>query len=430
MRPPVPWLGAAVLLWVVAVVRTTGQAPAVPASPADAVSALAQRLARGETSIGFDGPGGYLRSLLRELNIPEDSQLLVFSKTSLDAQFVTPRTPRAIYFNDSVSVALTPGAPEIEFAAVGPRAGLSFYTLDVREAAKPEVKQRGDCGGCHQGVTTPNVLSLVMMSLPTRPDGTTFDFLPFEYVDQRTPFEFRWGGWYVTGTHGAQRHRGNAFTVDPVAALEDRPPLPGTQNLTTLEGRLDASHYLTPTSDIVALMTFEHQARVTNTMLASIRAARTLASQPAEPPRNGLPRPVPAMTPAAVMAKAVDELVNAMMSIDAQELREPVQGVSTFARTFPDAGRRDRQGRSLRDFDLTRRVFRYPVSYMIDSALFDGLPEVVKDAVYRRIYDLLTVPDPPPALARVPEADRRAALEIIREIKPALPDYWLTPAAR
>ena len=28
-------------------------------------------------------------------------------------------------------------------------------------------------------------------------------------VNHRTPFEDRWGGWYVTGTHGKQTHRGN-----------------------------------------------------------------------------------------------------------------------------------------------------------------------------------------------------------------------------
>ncbi|MEQ1760619.1 MAG: hypothetical protein ABL986_20100 [Vicinamibacterales bacterium] len=418
-------LAAAALVWLT-VVATAAQSP-VASPPADVVARLAQRLQAGETTLLFDGPTGYLRSVLGQLGINEDSQMLVFSKTSLDAPYVSPRTPRAIYFNDTAVVALTAGAPEIEFAAVGPRAGLSFYSLDVREAAQPRVEQRGDCGGCHQGVTTPNVLSLVMMSLPTRPDGSTFDTLPFEYVDQRTPFDLRWGGWYVTGTHGAQRHRGNAFTVDAAAALAGTSPVaPNSQNQTTIDGRFDRSRYLAGTSDIVALMTFEHQARVTNTMLASIRAARTLAAPLAagsRPPTN------PASAPAAVLARAIDELVAAVLSTDAESLREPVQGVSTFARTFPAAGPRDGQGRSLRDFDLTRRVFRYPVSYMIYSELFDGLPDVVREAVYRRVYDQLTAVAPSPGLARVSAPDRLAALEIIRETKPGLPSYWMASGA-
>ena len=110
-------------------------------------------------------------------------------------------------------------------------------------------------------------------------------------------------------------------------------------------------------------------------------------------------------------------------------LPSAVQGSSSFAQDFSSKLPRDRTGRSLRDFDLTRRVFRYPVSYMIYSELFDGLPDVVREAVYRRVYDQLTAVGPLPGLARVPASDCLAALEIIRETKAGLPSYWMASGA-
>lgn len=386
------------------------------AVPRDPVEALMRRLEAGSASLQYDASTSYLRSLLRELGVSEDSQMLVFSKTSLDAPYVSPQTPRAIYFNAEVAVALTPGAPEIELTAVGARAGLSFYTIDVRETAMPRLQARGDCGGCHQGVSTPNVLSLVMMSLPTKPDGSTFDTLPFEYVDQRTPFERRWGGWYVTGTHGSQPHRGNAVIADVVRALDaNAPSLPGTQNVTTLADRFETSRYLTGTSDIVALMTFEHQAHVTNAMLSAIRASRIVDNPSTATLRN--------TTPQEVLSRAIDQLVNAMLFADVDDLRAPVKGVSTFAATFMALGPKDADGRSLRDLDLERRVLRHPVSYMIYSGLFDGLPEMVKAPLLQRLHDGLTGGTAAP-FARYSEAERRTAFAIIQATKAGLPDYW------
>jgi hypothetical protein len=120
----------------------------------------------------------------------------------------------------------------------------------------------------------------------------------------------------------------------------------------------------------------------------------------------------------------IEEMVEYMLFADERLLEEPVAGVSTFTKTFPERGPRDHQGRSLRDFDLQKRLFRYPLSYMIYSKAFDAMPDFVRERVYRRLYDVLSGKDQTPMYARLTREDRKAVLEIVRETKKGLPDYW------
>ena len=105
-------------------------------------------------------------------------------------------------------------------------------------------------------------------------------------------------------------------------------------------------------------------------------------------------------------------------------LRAPVEGLSTFAATFPQRGPRDKRGRSLRDFDLDTRLFKYPLSYMIYSAEFDAIAAPLRMQIYQRLYDVLTGKDKSPVFARLSAGDRRAVLEIVRDTKPGLPRFW------
>jgi hypothetical protein len=241
-------------------------------------------------------------------------------------------------------------------------------------------------------------------------------------TDHRTPFNQRWGGWYVTGTHGAQTHFGNnRALVDPVrpgpASLE------GTQNVTDLSRWFDTSRYLVPTSDLVALLVLEHQTRMTN-LLIRIGWDGRIAQH------DGL-----LVTQGAQLNAEIDELVGYMLFGGEAPLLEPVAGVSAFSKTFPQRGPRDKQGRSLRDFDLKTRLFRYPLSYMIYSAAFDGLPGLVRDRIYQRLYAILTGQDASASvgglsLKNLSAEDRRAILEIVRETKPNLPAYWTASGAK
>jgi hypothetical protein len=122
----------------------------------------------------------------------------------------------------------------------------------------------------------------------------------------------------------------------------------------------------------------------------------------------------------------IEETVGYMLFVDEEPLTEPVKGVSTFTKTFAERGPRDPKGRSLRDFDLQKRLFRYPLSYLIYSAAFDGMPDVVRERIYRRLYDILTNQDKSKTFAGISPTDRQAVLEIVRATKPNLPKYWLS----
>ena len=172
------------------------------------------------------------------------------------------------------------------------------------------------------------------------------------------------------------------------------------------------SKYLTGSSDIVALMTLEHQVGVTNRLNATIFQYNRLR-------RDGFTD-----SEWTHLDGEIDDLVGYMLFVDEAPLNGPVKGVSPFTQTFPRRGPRDKDGRSLRDFDLQKRIFRYPLSYMVYSSLFDGLPEQVRERVYRRLYDVLTGTVKSPKYGGLSAGDREAVLEILIDTKPNLPTYW------
>ena len=379
--------------------------------PDDPVSRLAQRLELGTDTLVFRPDGtGYLASVLQQLRVNTDSQGLVFSKTSSQAAKISPRNPRAIYFADDVAVGFVRGGEVLELAARDPRQGISFYTLDNQSPVRPVLTRRDTCLRCHDGPATGGVPGMFVSSVFPSASGTP-EPTGAIVTDHRTPFGDRWGGWYVNGRHGESRHRGNAVAPNP--AQPDVLETVGTQNLRSLSGRVDVNGYLTPVSDIVALLTFEHQTQMTNLITRLGWEARIAQYA------SG----TTALSPSLVAT--VEALVAYMLFADEPPLREPVEGVSSFTRTFGERGPRDRRGRSLREFDLRTRLFRYPLSYMVYDAAFDALPGPVLDHVYRRLFDVLTgKEDHPHPLARLTRADRRAILEILKDTKPALPEYW------
>jgi hypothetical protein len=255
---------------------------------------------------------------------------------------------------------------------------------------------------------------LVVSSVYPSADGTPFvTGTFFEGIDHRTPLENRWGGWYVSGTHGSVRHLGNAIAPDPDHPFDLEPQ--ATQNVTSLASKFDSTKYPTPTSDIVALMTIEHQARMTNLITSiSQQFRRALNIGTMESLKSSLDR-------------AVEQMVEYMLFVDEAPLRDPVKGVSSFSQTFPEQGPRDKRGRSLRDFELRTRLFRYPLSYMIYSDIFDAMPAAARDRVYRRVHDVLTGKEQNPKFAHLSDDDRLAILEILIHTKPNLPDYWILP---
>ncbi|MEO8052264.1 MAG: hypothetical protein ABI833_17785 [Acidobacteriota bacterium] len=114
----------------------------------------------------------------------------------------------------------------------------------------------------------------------------------------------------------------------------------------------------------------------------------------------------------------VDQIVTYMLFAEEAKIRDPITGNSTFTKTFPQRGPRDKKGRSLRDFDLKTRLFRYPLSYMIYSEAFDSMPDLVREPVYQRLYDVLTGKDTSPKFARLSPEDRRNVREILLVSRP------------
>jgi hypothetical protein len=382
----------------------------------DAVAHLTRDLDNGKAKLEYANDGtGYLRSLLKNFDINIDSQVLVFSKTSFQNPKIGPRTPRAIFFNDRVAVGSVQNSDILEVAALDPKQGVTFYSFDSKKGEKPVFSQRSDCLQCHQGLATIGIPGIMVTSVYPSGDGTPAFRGAAMISDHRTPLNQRWGGWYVTGFTGSERHMGNAVAHDTAHPREL--DMENTQNLETLGHRIDSSSYLEPTSDVVALMTLEHQTRMTNLMIRTAWDARVELLR-------GKGKLDTAGT--AKVDGDVETLVKYMTFADELRLYEPVKGVSTFTQTFPQRGPRDKQGRSLRDFDLETRMFKYPLSYMIYSETFDAMPETVRSRVYQRLYDVLSGKDQGKAFERLSASDRRAMLEILIDTKPGLPLYFKT----
>ncbi|MBV8905330.1 MAG: hypothetical protein JOZ22_17010 [Acidobacteriia bacterium] len=380
-------------------------------APDDPISHLQKRLDRGEAKLAYSDRFGYFPAILEYFGLHTDSQVMVFSKTSFQATKISPRAPRAIYFGDDVEVGFVQGGDVVEVAAFDPKQGYNFYTMDVQKADKPEFIRRDSCLQCHQGLGTLGVPGILVTSVYPGADGMPAFRGANMITDHRSKFDQRWGGWYVTGTMGSQTHMGNAVGHNP--AQPQLLDMQGTQNLLSLERKFDTSRYMAVTSDIVALMTLEHQTRMSNLIT---RVGWDTRMAEADGGLNDAAR--------AKLDGEVEEMVKYMLFADERLLEEPVQGVSTFTKTFPQRGPRDSKGRSLRDFDLQKRLFRYPLSYMIYSAAFDAMPDYAREHVYQRLYDLLSGKDQSPTYTRLTAEDRQAVLEIVRDTKKGLPSYW------
>ncbi len=386
-------------------------------TPTDAVARLQDRLASGKATLQLGPQGGYLASLLNELGIDIDTQVLVFSKTSLQVAHISPQSPRSIYFNDSVYVAWVPGG-RVELSSVDPKLGLVFYTLERR---RPSFERHTvQCLQCHDtySLTGGGVPRNLMGSGFVDPVGNLASHEGWYLTSDQTPIRRRWGGWFVTGTHGAQVHMGNVIIGSP----EQTVPLDlsATGNVTDIARLVDTRQYLGEHSDIVALMVLEHQIHVQNVITRVSYDARTaLHNQRMRNRELGRDDDFVSEETSARIRSIAEPLVRALLLVDEAPLTDTIVGTSGFAERFAGLGPFDAEGRSLRQFDLTRRLFRYPCSYAIYSEAFDTLPEAAKAHVYRRLKEVLGGDDRSSTFAHLSAADRRGIREILESTKPA-----------
>jgi len=410
-------LAVAALFAVTAAVAPTLQRPSLdPENPAiqystaelhDPAAELNRKLAAGSAKLDFDKAFGYLASLLAALSVPVESQIMVFSKTSLQSMLISPENPRAIYFNDGVTVGFVRGGPILEVAAQDPKAGIVFYTLDQSRQDDPSLTRETVCLSCHNTAPTLDVPGVLARTVFPGITGAVVNGLVGSEVDHRVPFDERWGGWYVTGKSAPARHLANALVAAVHDAATDghiNAPKPAP-----LRPQFPTTGYPAAYSDVVALTVFEHQMHMMNLITRTGWEARLGLSN---------------------LNDSIAELVDYLLFVDeAPLISSGIEGTSGFAEMFAKQGPFDSKGRSLRQLDLDRRLMRYPCSYMIYSSAFNALPASAKDAIYRRMWEILSGQATESKYAALSAGQRKAVIEILRDTLPGLPAYFKPAAA-
>ncbi len=358
----------------------------------DPVAKLEKRLERGEFKLHYDSRHGYLKSILDALHISVSSQILVFSKTSFQFPDINPAAPRALYYNDDVYVGQVHDGRFLEFASFDPMQGAIFYVMDEHRDKHPRFERSEvDCIQCHVAGSTKGIPGVMLRSVFTKPDGTADAAAKSFITGQESPFSQRWGGWYVTAKNGIQ----GAMSTNPA-------------------GQFNTASYLTGSSDIVALMVLAHQTQMHNWITLTNYTTRIVLADPKRSPEDARKQ----------IELSAEKLVRYLLFTNEVPLEAPIAGTSDFARQFTARGPRDSEGRSLRDFDLQKRIFKYPCSYLIYSEAFDAIPAPAKEYIYRRLFDILSGREQDPEFASLSSQDRRAILEILVATKPGLPDEW------
>jgi hypothetical protein len=375
------------------------------------VETLNRRLASGDLQLSFDPVSGYLTSTIEALALSTASQVLVFSETSFQAPLINVANPRAVFFDDTAYVGWVRGGSILEVAVHDPRQGAIFYELKQDQGEPPQFRRNEACLACHVSWDTFVVPGFLMHS--TAPlaseDAYAFGFP----TDHRSPFLQRWGGWFVTGDHGGEAHMGNV-----AVAPSDRGVLNLTEPtapLASVDGLFDTTGFPSVHSDLAALMVLAHQTYMSN-LITRVGWEARVASEGGTGAQEE--------ADARVRAAARD-LVDYMLFVDEAPLSRPVAGSTRFADGFSQQGPRDDQGRSLRELDLERRLLRYRCSYMIYTSAFDALPENALDAVYARLWAVLSGDDTDARYETLTADERSAIVEILRDTKNNLPDYFL-----
>lgn len=382
----------------------------------DPVARLAHRVEHGDSELAYDEEQGYLLAVLNALDIPVSSQTLVFSKTSLQRSRISPRRPRAIYFNDDVYVGYCQNGDVLEFATTDAKQGAIFYTLEQSSTARPTfIRDRGQCLTCHSSSRTQNVPGYLIRSVFANASGMPEFGSGTFTTDHTSPLNERWGGWYVTGTHGDMRHMGNAIFNKHKGELDRE----SRANLKSLDGLVSTHPYPSSHSDIVALMVLEHQTQMHNAIAwANYETRRAIHQSRIMNEALGREKGFLSASSRRRINRAAERVLEYMLFCAEFPLTSPVTGTSNYAVDFQSRGVRDSAGRSLRDLDLETRIFRYPCSYLIYSEAFDGLPEEVRALVLKKLQAILTGREGSEEYQHLSPADRQNILEILNDTKP------------
>ena len=349
----------------------------------DPIARLAAELARGERKVDATTPLEKLRFVLRLLEIPEESQILVFSKTSKQNPLIHPGNPRCLFFNENSYVGYVPGG-DMEVITHDPVLGSVYYIIGTgdHQHALQITRDNSDCLSCHGTARTESIPGVLVRSVFPDENGQPLLSLGTFLTDHSSPITERWGGYYVTG-HSSLPHLGNrTYQESAGRSLPQESP-----ELITLAGKIDVSRYPRPTSDIVSLMVLEHQCQLHNQLIAAGMNYRRI---------HWLQKSLaPAADPDADLAgKQADESARKIVDLllfenEADPGENGVDGEPAFQDAFTRRFPKSSDGRSLADFQLNHRLFKYRCSYMIYSKAFETLPARIKSAVLGRLHQIL-----------------------------------------
>jgi hypothetical protein len=391
-----------------------------PAS--DPMAKLAAAWESGALHLPANDSRAVLQAVLDHLEIPSESQGLVFSKTSKQNDLINPRNPRAVYFGDNAYVGYVPGG-NIEVAAFDPVLGPVFYLLDRRKfGTKNWVTRDNSCLQCHGTSRTELVPGVLVRSVFADKDGQALLGEGTFVTDHASPFKERWGGWLVTGTHGDFRHMGNGLATEKGGGRASFDYEAGA-NWESLEGRIDTSKYLQPTSDIVALMVLEHQCKMHNLLTKAAMEYRRLAF---------LQKAIDAGADLAAKdgmaarsaADSVEEILRYLLFCDELDLGDGVESEGMFAEAFEALGPASAKGNSLRELRLYGRLFKHRCSYMIYSHSFESLPEAIRSRVLERLWEVMSGKDDNEEFSHLGRSEKSRIVEIVKETMDRLPACW------
>lgn len=370
-------------------------------TPADRFSKMKDDLESGRIALDRTSELAFLKSLLRAVKVPESSQMLVFSTTSLQLRFISPSNPRALYFNDDIYIGYIPGG-RVEVLSLDPELGAIFSIFDIPRDGRPLRIERSDkCMNCHGSADSAYVPGLLMKSVVPGERGGSLTAFRIEQTGHGIPFEQRFGGWYVTGKPPIASELANVIGRFSNGAMQKQRLEPGTL--------FDFARYPAATSDVLPQLLLEHQAGFVNRVVEA--SYRTRTARHASGGGN--------LTPEQVRELDEQARIVTRYVLFADEAKLPAGGVEG-----DEAFKKDFQKAPLRELDLKTRLLKRRCSYMIGSAVFQGLPPEMKERVYRRLGEALDVERPDAEYAYLPAAEKREIRSILKTTLTDLPQGW------
>ena len=368
--------------------------------PADRFTRMKADLESGRIALDRTSELAFLKSLLRVLDVPVSSQMLVFSTTSLQLRFISPSNPRALFFNDDIYIGYIPGG-RVEVLSLDPELGAIFSIFDIPRDERPlRIERSEKCMNCHGSADSAYVPGLVMKSVVPGERGGSLTAFRIEQTGHGIPFEQRFGGWYVTGKPSIASELGNVIGRYSNGAMLKQRLEPGAL--------FDFARYPVATSDVLPQLLLEHQAGFVNRVVeASYRTRTALHASGGK------------LTPE--QERELDEQARIVTRylLFADEAPLPAGGVKGDAEF-----KKDFQKTPLRELDLQTRLLKRRCSYMIGSPVFQGLPPQMKRRIYRRLGEALATENADAEYAYLPVVEKREIRASLKTMLSDLPREW------